>query len=63
MVSSAYLRLLIFLPAILILAVVNSGAVNIGGTCFFVELKFLSFLDIYAEVGLLDHMVTLFLGF
>ena len=46
-----------------VLALVNSGAANFGGTCIFVELKFLSFLDIYTEVGLLDHMLTLFLGF
>ena len=46
-----------------VLAFINSVAVNIGGTCIFVELKFLYFLDIYAKVGLLGHMVTLFLGF
>ena len=42
--------------------IVNSGAMNIGvHVCF--KLAFSVFLDIYPGVGLLDHMVVLFLVF
>ena len=43
-----------------VFAIVNRAAVNISVHVFF---NFLSFLDIYKEVGLLDHMVSLFLDF
>ena len=43
------------------LAIVNSAAVNIGVHLF--ELEFLSFPDICPGVGLMDHVVTLFLVF
>ena len=45
-----------------VLAVVNSAATNVGVHVFF-ELEFSFFPDICSGVGLLDHMVTLFLAF
>ena len=45
-----------------VLTVVTSAAVNMGCMYLF-ELEFLSFLNIYSGVGLLDHMVALFLVF
>ena len=44
-----------------VLAIVNSAAVNIG-CMYLLEVDFLSFPD-SPEVGLLDHMVALFLVF
>ena len=44
------------------LAIINSAAVNIGVHYLF-ELEFLSFPDMYTGVGLIDHMVALFLAF
>ena len=41
------------------LAIINSAAVNIGVPLF--KLEFSSFPDICPGVGLMDHMVTLFL--
>ena len=43
-----------------VLAIVNSAAMNIGVHVYF-QLEFS--LDICPGVGLLDHMVTLFLAF
>ena len=45
-----------------VLAIVNSAAMNVGVHVFF-ELEFSFFLDTCPGVGLLDHMVTLFLVF
>ena len=45
-----------------VLATVNSAAMNTGYMHLF-ELEFLSFLDVCPGVGLLDHMVALFLVF
>ena len=45
-----------------VLAIVNSAAVKIGVHVSF-ELEFSSFPDICPGVGLLDHMVPLFLDF
>ena len=45
-----------------VLAVLNSAATNVGVHVFF-ELEFSFFPDICSGVGLLDHMVTLFLAF
>ena len=42
-----------------ILSPVNSAAMNIGCMYLFL-LEFLSFPDIYLGVGLLDHLVVLF---
>ena len=42
----------------LVLAIVTSAAMNMGCMCLF-KLKFC--LDMYPGVGLLDHMVVLFL--
>ena len=44
-----------------IMTIVNSAAVNIGGQVSLLE--FSSFPGIYPGVGLLDHMVALFLVF
>ena len=43
-----------------VLTIVNSASMNINVHVFF---NFWSFLDIYKEVGLPDHMVSLFLDF
>ena len=43
-----------------VLAIVTSAAMNMGCMCLF-KLKFC--LDMYPGVGLLDHMVVLFLVF
>ena len=45
-----------------VLGIVHSVAMNIGVLYLF-QLQFLCFLDIYPGVGLLDHMVILFLNF
>ena len=46
-----------------ITAIVHNASVNIGVHVSFQIRVFLSFLDIYPGVGLLDHMVALFLVF
>ena len=43
-----------------VLVTINSPAMNMGGRYLF-KLEFLSFSSICLGVGLLDHMVTLFL--
>ena len=43
-----------------VLATINSAAMNTG-VCVSFQLQFSSFLDICTGVGLLDHMVLLFL--
>ena len=43
--------------------VLVSTAMNIGMHAYLFKLEFSSFLDICPGVGLLDHMVTLFLVF
>ena len=50
------------LVCFLVLAIVNSAAVSIGVHVSF-QIEFSPFLDICIGVGLLDHMVTLFLVF
>ena len=45
-----------------VLTIVNSAAMNIGVYVSF-RIRVLYFLDIYPGVGLLDHMVALFLVF
>ena len=45
-----------------VLAIINSAAMKSGCTYLF-ELEFLSFLNIRPGVGLLNHMVALFLVF
>ena len=45
-----------------VLAIVNSDAMNIGVHVSF-RIKFSSIPDVYPGVGLLDHMITLFLVF
>ena len=45
-----------------VLAIINSAAVNIGCMYLF-KFELSSFLDICPRVGLLDHMVILFLAF
>ena len=46
-----------------VLAIVSSAAMNIRVHVSFRIIEFSSFLDIRPGVGLLDHMVTLFLVF
>lgn len=52
------------LSCYLLLTIVNSAAVNVGGggMCLF-ELEFSSFLDICPGMRLLDHMLALVLVF
>ena len=46
-----------------VLAVVSSAAMSIGVFMYLFKLEFSSFLDICPGVGLLDHIVVLFLVF
>ena len=51
-----------YLGCLRVLAIINSAAVNIG-VCVSFQIRVLYFLDICPGVGLLDHMVVLFLVF
>ena len=57
--SSLSIHLSMDTACFLVLAIVNSAAVDIGVDISF-QSEFSSFLDIYPGMGLLDHMATLF---
>ena len=44
-----------------ILAIVNSATMNLGSYRHLFEIEILLPLDLYSEMGLVDHMATLFL--
>ena len=57
---SLSIHLLMGIGGFHVLATINSAAMNTG-VCVSFQLQFSSFLDICTGVGLLDHMVLLFL--